>query len=479
MRNVEEATREAGRANSLRVWQGTLLVFLVVLFACGAVHQRRFFNPTAASRLVLLHNLLSEGRWNIDNLHERTPDKALVGGRYYSDKPPFTVGVAFLGLYPFRGYFPRTGEWTQDDWIALSWTGSLISNVLPMAVGCAALFRALTALLGMRSAAVAVLGTALGGMPLVYSTLLFPHSGTFGLLAFALSLALPDSLAEDRRNRPLEGPRGAAIGLACGLAIASELTAALVSVTIAILALIRMPRSRLALCLGFVPGLVIIAAYNWIVTGSIATLPYVENASFPEMKSGVFGIKTPNPVVATALLFSLERGLFVSSPFLLAGALGYVMMPRDKHGIMLACAVVPVLQWIIISGRAFDWPAGNSYGPRYLVAALVLMSVPAAFAVARLPRATSTLFALSFIVNLWAVLTDPMSYGQPNPWADPMMNALVNGFLAVNVFSFSGIGVWQATILYLGIIAMLVGCILYVSARHDANTRVDRTGGQT
>ena len=73
-------------------------LFALLLFACVYVHQNRFNSATPVSRLDLLHALVTEGTFRIDAYHQNTPDKAIHGGHFYSDKAPGTVVLAFPGI---------------------------------------------------------------------------------------------------------------------------------------------------------------------------------------------------------------------------------------------------------------------------------------------------------------------------------------------------------------------------------------------
>ncbi len=59
-------------------------LFALLFFAMGYVHQKKFDAPTPVSRL------------DINPYHLNTLDKAKFEGKYFSDKVPGTVTLAFL-----------------------------------------------------------------------------------------------------------------------------------------------------------------------------------------------------------------------------------------------------------------------------------------------------------------------------------------------------------------------------------------------
>src|SRR5256885_2362695 len=61
-------------------------------------HQKHYDGPTPASRLSLLYCLCAHGTLEISGSIRSTPDKAVVDGRYYSDKAPGMAAAAAPGF---------------------------------------------------------------------------------------------------------------------------------------------------------------------------------------------------------------------------------------------------------------------------------------------------------------------------------------------------------------------------------------------
>ena len=74
----------------------TFFVFCVVLFSYA--HEPPCRAPTGLSRLDVLHSVWTHHSLALDVYHENTPDKALFGGRMYSDKAPGAAALAFPGF---------------------------------------------------------------------------------------------------------------------------------------------------------------------------------------------------------------------------------------------------------------------------------------------------------------------------------------------------------------------------------------------
>ncbi len=378
------------------------------------------------SRLDLLHSVWTHHSLTIDEYHERTPDKAVANGHYYSDKAPGTVALAFPGfaVSALALKVLGVGVESKTGWLATSWAACASSQALPAAVGAVLLWVWLTGFVGQRTAFITIVALWLGSMPLPYSTLLFSHAQVVGLIATAVWAI--DLLGECRIDVPVEsscsgspggasgnppfaGPtrgRLALAGFCLGLAVASEYTVGLIAVTLALYVVLRRRHGLWAFAVGATIPLLLIPAYSWATVGSPWTLPYSYQASFPQMKEGLYAIKWPDAVTASSLLFSPTRGLFFWSPFLVLAGFGYPVLFRRSSGGFWLMYALPLLQIAVISGRVWDWQAGFAFGARYLAPILPLLALPCALGVQRWPKAGMTLAAYSIGVTTLATLTD-------------------------------------------------------------------------
>lgn len=205
-----------------------------------------------------------------------------------------------------------------------------------------ALFAWLTKWVPPKAAFVTALAIFLGAAPLPYTTMMFSHSFVVGLLAlslFALDLGpqrnIRASLQNDHSAHGQEAldqdfpsnagrqevyskfaTRDALGGLFCGFALASEFTAGIIVASIGVcLATVNWQRA-IVFSLGALPALLLIPAYNLACFGNPFLLPYSLQASFPEMREGLYAIKWPDLEIAFNLLFTPARGLFFGLHFL-------------------------------------------------------------------------------------------------------------------------------------------------------------------
>jgi hypothetical protein len=407
------------------------LFFALLVFVFGYIHQRGFTSHTPVSRLDLLHALAARHSLAIDAWATNTYDKAVVGGHYYSDKAPGAVAVAAI---PFMAAAIMVKDLeAPESWLATSWVGSFLGSGVPLAIGLTLLFSWLRRKVPVQVALLTVIALGIGGMPLPYATALWSHSLVVGLVCMAVwALDLFGPMPSRKRI----GLAGAALGLA----LASEYTAGLVVLGLFAYVAARQPRGLPVMIAAAVPALSLIPAYNWAVTGNVLVLPYTHQASFPAMREGVYAIKWPNLETMGKLMFSMNRGLFFWSPFLLLVVPGWYMLNNTDRWRLWLCLLLPVVNTLIISGRSWDWEAGFGVGPRYLCPLLPLMALPCATAMRRFPRMGCGLAFLSIGIMTVATLTDALPAPTvENPLLDLHVSMLMQGKISPNLGQLLGL----------------------------------------
>jgi len=438
-----------------------LPVFLWLWFSLAFVHQGWFDSPTPVSRLDLLFALVADGEVRIDAYHENTPDKALHHGHYYSDKAPGTVALALPAFAAMYGLQRWMGATTSDRscWQVCSWAACAFAQALPAALGGVLLLAWLERHVPRRAARFTVLGLWLGSLPLPYSTLLFSHAQVIGLVSIAIwALGLFGGFqgiggkTAPRRataREPSAGARdtgcqsGAVIpawrvllaGFCLGLALASEYTAGLVVVGLGAAARgCGRARPAITLLAGALPPLLLIPAYSWITLGTPFELPYSHQATFGEMRDGLYAIRWPDPGTLLRLLFGPARGLVFWTPCLLLAVAGWWWIGRCRPGWLWLTYGLPLLQVVVISGRTWDWQAGYTVSARYLAPILPLLALPCALGLQRWPRLGASLVIVSMGLAGLATVTDACpTYRIANPLTGLHLPRLLAGEFSPNL----------------------------------------------
>ena len=363
------------------------------------------------SRFDLLRAIVERHTLQIDAYHENTQDKAHFQGHYYSDKAP---GLVFLAL-PFAlaarpamrsvGVDPESprGE------IALSYLVTAGAVALPAALaGVCLFFLGLRFAGGSGGAALATLVMCLGTPIWAYASLFWAHALVGACLVFAFAAALK---IRDCDNPQAQLLWSLAVGLAAGWATVTEYPAAPASAILAFLALSQVwPRGsaarwRVMAGVGMGAGICVIVLLAYLHAAFGAFRPsyaYYDHNSFSFMQQqGYLGLTYPHPDRLLKLLFGCARGLFVSSPVVLAAPVGLWWLWKEKRHSAAALTALAITSYYFLFNASFYWwKAGMTFGPRYAGASIPLLCVGLAVA---WNRATPTWRRVLVVLGLGSV----------------------------------------------------------------------------
>ncbi len=354
------APREAERRAGLAAAAG---FFLLSIYFTGLFPP--FGNPNEVSRLEAVYAFVEQGTFSIDGAipvlgnHE---DKAVSGGRSYSNKAP---GLAFAAIPVYRAlrvFFPAPTSSSATVFVLLRiLTVSLLFSI--------ALARLAARLAPAQGASMVVFAVAFGTPLLFYGRSFFGHAWTAALLFLSWDLL---RLREDRPRPERVDLLASTAGLIAGWAAISEYTAAPLA---ALLLLRAAAHGRLKPLSLFVAGaaipLVLLLSYDAACFGSPWVLSSAREAdrSFAELAGrGLFGFGPPSPRIAWAYLFHPARGLLLFSPFwiwTIPGFLAWWRSGEDRADAVFMIAAVAGF-FILLTGYP-NWHGGWALGDRYLL----------------------------------------------------------------------------------------------------------------
>jgi hypothetical protein len=416
-----------------------------------------------------------------------TSDKALIDGRFYSDKAPGMAAAAFPG-FAAAWFLTKPTHFEERERLFLaSWVACATSSGLAVAIGSVLFFDLLSQFVSARAALVTAVTIVFGAAPLPYATVMFSHSLVVGLLLMSLWVIFKVVPGNEQFQR--SNSRWCLVaGYCLGWALASEYTIGLIVIGLGVYILAILDRTNLKMVLaGFIPPLLMIPLYSWSTVGNPFALPYSYQASFPAMREGLFAIKWPNPVTAFHLLCGSSRGFFFWMPFMAMVFFGYSGLARYSRKLFWLTLIVPALHVIVLSGREWDWPAGPTLGPRFLVCLLPLLAIPCAFGLQRFPIAGLTLAIYSIVINTLATVTDacPEFSGHPNPLFDLHIPLFLRGDFSPNIGMKLGLSPYMSILVFYGILfggicwisRQLGECNLAVVAEEESAAIEKRTNG--
>jgi hypothetical protein len=377
-----------------------------------------------------------------------TWDISVFAGRFYPNKPP---GAVFLALpaYWLIYYTESLLHVDPTDWwiqIINSYLTNVFSIALFTALGGVVFYFLSGRLFPLLSAwthIAATLTYGLGTLIFPFATLFFDHVlvATFPLCAFGVLLT--------KNQRGLESLRESfayfLAGALCGLSIAVNYTAILVSGCLLVYGLWTATRKLTFVYsgfAGFLAPILLLMFYHAVCFGSpYAIANTYQYTMFRSPDTAFLGMLTlPSLTVAFELLFPYYRGLFFTSPVLLLAALGLVIMASDRRRRAEAILCVSVFAVYLLMNSAFNhWHAGWTVGPRYLIPALPFLALPGALLFTRLPRLTGVLALASVCVMLLITAVEPQVPSSiRNPLKDHVLRLALGARLEVNGISIEG-----------------------------------------
>jgi hypothetical protein len=337
------------------------------------------------SRFALVRAILERHTLQIDAYSAHTGDKALWQGHYYSDKAP---GASLLALAPVaaaRG-ISRAVHVDPEGYPGLAWT-SYVATVVT-----SGLFTIVAALLVMRlslewgfsrnAALFAATAYGVASPAWCYATLFMEHGLTAGclMLTYVAAVEQDARLASTARRRRLSW----AVGASAGLAVISELQAAVPVSFVVILALVtardRGPREALTAATriaagGLIAGGVLLV-YNTIAFGSPLHVGYASEEGFEHLRQGVFGVTYPTWWRLREILIGSYRGLLPLAPLVAATPIGLVMLaraPARRRQVFVAGAIVAF--YLLLNASYYYWEGGWAYAPRQMMPALPFLAL--------------------------------------------------------------------------------------------------------
>jgi len=372
---------------------GLALVALTMLFIVKPP------NTQDHTRLALSEALVRNGSVEIDPWRRRQTDFARYGSHWYTDKAP---GLSFLATpvvaasNAVPGAEPWAGTWRR-------WLVRLCVNGVLLIGLCALLGSVADELAPGTGTAVAVAtgaGTLLGPL----SGILFDH--------VAASFFLTAAFVSAWRVRYGLG------GLCAGLAVLFDYPAAIGAVLIGGYVVVKEWRGTLRYILGGVPAAAALAVYDAVAFGSPFHLSYRYVANgFAELQSGgFFGVGLPSETALHAVLiggsgFRPGLGFLITSPIVIAGGVGLVLLWRRGHRLESATCAAIAVAFVVWDAGYFAPYGGESPGPRFAAPAIPFLLIGLAPAIERFPITTVALLAISVALSTLMALAWGTSRG--------------------------------------------------------------------
>lgn len=405
-----------------------------------------FWNPNELSRFQAVVSMAEWKTLSIDRAiaalgdHE---DKAVSAGRFYSNKAPGLAFAAYPAYRLLRLLFPAP---TPASAGPLLWALRLLTVSLVSVLALRRLASRLRPASGSHpgAAPLVTFAVAFGTPYLFYARTLFAHAWSAALLFLAW-----DRLRASEESGARRGAAAAGLaGLLAGGAVISEYTVAPIALVLAVRALARPDKRRLAaFALGAAVPLAILLAYNAACFGSPFTLSSAREAdpAYAALaERGIFGLGAPSARVARELLLGPTRGVLLFSPFLLwslGGALRWWRSGKDRADCAFVLGATGLFA-LALTGYP-NWHGGWSLGSRYLLPAVLLAALPAGRALETALSRGLFVAATVCAVGAHALLTSTFAHLSPDQaWPAATTSAwfLARGWVAQSLGTVFGLG---------------------------------------
>lgn len=374
-----------------RVAYGCVVALYLLLFP----YHPGLRSPNELCRLWQTRALVEYGTLEINQAlrdYGYVGDLSRKDGRYYPSKAP-VLSFAAVPLYAALRTLGGGFRYAVPE-LALVYLSRLLLTVLPTLLLLVLLRRFLRAYVSEPVADAVTLTYALGSLAFSYSLLFMSHQPS-AVLSFGAFYLLWRRARKERGN-------GAYLlaGACAGLALATEYTVALTVVlgvltygALSVLLDDRVEgggRARLRnlsvglglATLGALPFVVALMAYHQAAFDHPlhSGYTYLNDAAYqPWHLGGFLGIRYPDPRAFFLSFFSLLRGLFVLSPFLLLAFAGLGLLRRRDRAIFWTVIALTVGYAYFTSSFSYEsW--GWTTGPRHLTAWVPFLLLPTALA---------------------------------------------------------------------------------------------------
>ena len=468
----------------------TAVLIFVILLSSYAYFFPRWADWNQNSRLDQAIAIVEKGVLYIDDYYQNTGDYAFFEGHYYSDKAP---GTAFLGI-PAYWLFRTLARTTLVSELAAhlersSAVGDTLlrdgTGIRPAKVHDALALYVITfltvsvpsALLGVLLYAFLAYLTPIHKfrleLTLAYglATMAFPYSWAFighqiAAVSLFSSFALVFRSKVEGRSSVL---RLLLVGFLLGYAVITEYPTIFAVAPLFLYSLcVLRDKWRIAWILvgSMLPALAA-AIYNLSIYHTPLPVAYNYSVLFPQhFHTGFMGFRFPTPEALWGLTFSLYRGLFTLSPFLILAIPGFVIWFRaqEYRAEFLTTLASVVLLFVFISGMT-TWSGNFSVGPRHLCAILPFLVVPIVFFLNRFRtwgHLVSLVLVLASLISVWVQTVSGQGFPDesvPFPLLQFSLPRFLAGDIARNVGTILGLRRWFSLV---PIVVVIVGGLLWL-----------------
>ncbi len=166
---------------------------------------------------------------------------------------------------------------------------------------------------------------------------------------------------------------------------------------------------------GLIPGMVIVLAYNYHLTGSVFKTPYNYEIHQSKENANELGFNFPTLSAFWGLVFSTYRGVLYYTPVLIFmlwyvaknGYQNILINVKSKLGLVVAgmknYLLLTVVAFLLLISAYYQWPGGWALGPRYLIPIVMIVLYEGVIYLSSKPVSAYVFYSLTGIgmVFIW------------------------------------------------------------------------------
>jgi hypothetical protein len=449
------------------------LVIIIALAVSYLYFLPRWADQNTNSRMDMIVAVVDYGTFQIDRFVQNTVDFAKFGNHYYSDKPP---GAGFLGIPvyaalkivlqtpelgqivtrlsnnpAFQATLNTNGSGISIDKVRIAIAQVIVTYLiatLPTVLLGLLLYRFLRALRIPPGIALFIsLAYGLLTPAFAYANEFYSHQLVAALLFLVFYLAF-DRKKVDQVGRLL------LCGFLLAYAVISEYQVVLIATVIFLYLGYQLFRAQSLpkISWAILTGAIIMAGwmvYNTAIFGGPLKIGYAYSADWTvQHHTGFMSLTYPHLDALWGMTFSLFRGLFILSPWLLLSIPGLIAWWRS-HMFRAEWMVVTltVLAMLAFNSSSIMWWGGFAVGPRYFLPALPFLSIPVGFLLDRSAKnwsliITTGVLSLQSLLNTWGMTLAGQSFPPDtitNPFTGYAIPAWYSGNIARNLGTLIGL----------------------------------------
>lgn len=355
-----------------------MLIALAAIYLYAFPYFARLRHANELPRILTTVQLAERGTFRLDErlgeLGSRADISTTPDGRSFQNKAPGLSVLALPVYYPLAlGY--RLAHRAPPLMLA-TWLLRVVLVTAPALIFLAA-FRRVTRRFSESEEAQngALVAYALGSMALPYGMLFMSHS----LAATLVGLAFVLSVASTREREGSELRAALGVGALLGLAMLTEYQALFGALLVAghfVWGAERRARAALALAATSLPFVGALALYHASAFGSPFRTGYAYSVD-PANRVGIMGLVGFSEASLGQLLWRVDNGLLLLSPWVLLAIVGGVAIARSaerrarvgREALVAALVALVYCAFVAALHPSFG-RAGWSVGPRYIAVAM-------------------------------------------------------------------------------------------------------------